>query len=88
MTTPQHTDDNGNGKVTVAVLGERIENLTDLLKEIQSDVKEVKAAVNEQKVAQGVQANEIEHIKKTQATWNIGNAIGAAFAAVLAWYTK
>jgi len=83
---------NGNGRVTMAVLGEKIDRLSKDMQEVKREVKEANERITEHcmdaaKIETQVHDNtkEIDGLRKKSDGWNILNTIGVFGAGLLGW---
>lgn len=81
--TPKVTPANDNGRITDAVLGNKIDNLTEKLDDFISEVRPLIAVI----AVQGQMLIEFEKnmddLKSNDKRWNIGLIIGMITAGIL-----
>ena len=84
---------NGNGRVTLAVLGTKLDNVIDNQKRLMEKQEKLEGAFNEhcrQASERDVQirdnAEEIKELRKKSEGWNVLNTIGIFGAGLLAWF--
>lgn len=90
MTGADPCNDNGNGKVTLALIGQqqaeilrrvcRIEDKQDAMVDTVNELKRTDAARSEQVKAV---REDVDELKKTRNTWDLVNSIGVILAGVL-----
>lgn len=76
--------DNGNGRVTIAVIGTKLDALLGEVREIKADFKEKCRQIDKQgEDISGIHA-EIGNVKHSVRAWNSINSFGIVVAAILA----
>lgn len=78
-------NDNGNGKVTLAVLGTKLDNVIHLLERHCEEADKRDERLNALEKHQEGQDQRINNIEGKVNTWNVVNSVGALVAAVLAY---
>lgn len=92
---PSNIANNANGKITLAVVVVRIEELTKQIERLANRVDEhakwdeervhcVEAEQHNLETEQARQDERIDHIETSVKSWNIINSVGAVIAVVLA----
>lgn len=79
MPTNGGSDDNGNGKVTLAVLGAKMDNVIARLDALQA----IPERVTRLEERQEGDHCEIEKLRSTDRLWNAGNTLAAIVAAII-----
>ncbi len=92
---PSNAAGNANGRITLAIVVDRIDHLTQQIDRLANRVDEharwdeervhcVEAEQNKLETEQARQDERLEHVETSVRSWNIINSIGAAVAVVLA----
>jgi hypothetical protein len=76
--------DNGNGKVTMAVIGAKLDALMGEVRELKGDFKHKCEQVDENSASITGINRDIDHLKTGVRGWNIINSVGAFVAFILA----
>jgi len=76
--------DNGNGKVTMAVLGAKLDALMGEVKELKGDFKHKCDQVEDNSEAIMGISRDIDHLKNGVRGWSAINSVGAVVAVILA----
>ena len=86
MTPPRQPSDTSD-KVTLAVLGEKIDNLNktvgDYIDSTNSRIRCNEIEIGKIQQVQAGQVEKIDHIGNSVKSWNLLNSVGAAIAVVL-----
>ena len=87
---PDNTDDNGNGRVTLAIIGTKLDNIADRLEDICSRADghdyRLRTLENGQVARQEQIAfikDDVSNLKRKYESWSLLNSVGAGIAAIL-----
>jgi len=80
--TPMAEDDNGNGRITLAVLGAKLDRLIDDVAEIRhgQDGLIKQCAAHEERITDNT--DEIDRLRNVSTGWSAINSLGAIVAVV------
>lgn len=77
-------DDNGNGKVTLAVIGTKLDHLTAIVTEMRAEVKAHGNRLDCDETIMGRYDERLKDVEEKSKSWNVLNSIGAALAFLVA----
>lgn len=81
-------DDNGNGRVTLAVISTKLDNLIEVQKSIVSKLDRHTDEIGCLKEDNRVQDEKIDQIDSRVKSWNLLNSFGVVGAAIMAIWGK
>lgn len=81
-------NDNGNGRITLAVISTKLDNLIDMQKAVVAKVEKHSEQINCLERHDSTQDEKIDQIEGRVKSWNLLNSFGVVGAAIMAMWGK
>ena len=83
-TTAANTTDNGNGRVTLALLSQKLDRVIEDLKDIKAELRSQDQCIDDIEKAQGKADVRMDNMENRVNSWSLANSVGVLVAGILA----
>jgi len=81
---PNNNDNNGNGKVTLALLNHKLDRLSDDLREFKAELRRIDSCTDDLEVEHARLKAKMENLEGRVSSWSALNSVGVVVAGILA----
>jgi hypothetical protein len=84
MTSTPLNNDNGNGKITLAVINHKLDRLFDDLRDFKAELRRIDGCTDDLEVDHARLKTKMENLEGRVSSWSALNSIGVVVAGILA----